>query len=238
MRVAVRWRLVPLWDRSADLAGCAAHQSARPVSSTAKVHRLADGIVAAPPRPPRVPRPRHTVIVMMENHSYGQIIGNPQARYINYLARHGALFTRSFAITHPSQPNYLALFSGGTHGVTSDSLPGHLHRPQPGPDLLAAHSGFAGYAEDLPGAGSLVCSGGEYARKHVPWTDFTNVPRSASLPFARFPAGTSPGCPTVSFVIPNLCDDMHDCGVATGDAWLRRHIGGYARWAMTASTAC
>ena len=228
----MRWRLVPLWAAAVLLAGCAAHQSARPVSSTAKV--TVSRTASSPAAPAAsVPRPRHTVIVMMENHSYGQVIGNPQARYLNYLARHGALFTRSFAVTHPSEPNYLALFSGSTHGVTSDACPVSFRAPSLGHDLLAAHRGFAGYAEDLPGAGSLVCSSGEYARKHVPWTDFPSVPRSASRPFSRFPAGHLARLPAVSFVIPNLCDDMHDCGVGTGDAWLRRHLGGYARWAMT-----
>jgi acid phosphatase len=59
------------------------------------------------------------------------------------------------------------------------------------------------------------------------------VPRSASQPFARFPTRNFGRLPTVSFVVPNLCHDMHDCSVAAGDAWLRTHIGGYARWAMS-----
>jgi hypothetical protein len=55
---------------------------------------------------------------MLENHSYGEVIGNHAAPFLNALARGGALFTRSQAITHPSQPNYLALFSGSTQGVS------------------------------------------------------------------------------------------------------------------------
>lgn len=232
MKAAPRRPLALLPVAAVLLAGCAAAQHARPVSSTARVTSAPAGSSAATPAG-RVPRPRHTVIVMMENHSYGEVIGSPQARYLNYLARHGALFTRSFAIGHPSEPNYLALFSGSTHGVTSDACPVYFRAPNLGHDLLAAHRGFAGYSEDLPGTGSRACSSGEYARKHVPWTDFRNVPGSVSRPFSRFPAGHLARLPTVSFVIPNLCDDMHDCGVAAGDAWLRRHLGGYARWAMT-----
>lgn len=232
MKAAPRRPLALLPVAAVLLAGCAAAQHARPVSSTARVTSAPAGSSAATPAG-RVPRPRHTVIVMMENHSYGEVIGSPQARYLNYLARHGALFTRSFAIGHPSEPNYLALFSGSTHGVTSDACPVYFRAPNLGHDLLAAHRGFAGYSEDLPGTGSRACSSGEYARKHVPWTDFRNVPGSVSRPFSRFPAGHLARLLTVSFVIPNLCDDMHDCGVAAGDAWLRRHLGGYARWAMT-----
>ncbi len=74
-------------------------------------------------RPVTVPRERHIVVVIMENHGYGQIAGSPQAPYINRLARQGAMFTASYAVTHPSEPNYLALFSGSTHGVTCSRRP-------------------------------------------------------------------------------------------------------------------
>jgi acid phosphatase len=78
-----------------------------------------------------------------------------------------------------------------------------------------------------------VCSDAEYARKHVPWADFRNVPASVNLPFSSFPASNFASLPTVSFVIPNLCNDMHDCSVTTGDSWLRAHLSAYATWAMT-----
>jgi acid phosphatase len=179
-----------------------------------------------------VPRPAHTVVVMMENHSYTEVVGNPAAPFIDQLARRGALFTRSYAITHPSEPNYLALFSGSTQGVADDSCPHIFTAPNLAASLIAASRSFVGYAEDLPGAGSPACSQGEYARKHVPWTDFSNVPASVSQPFTRWPAGDFARLPTVSFVIPNLCHDMHDCSIAAGDAWLRAHVGGYAEWAI------
>jgi acid phosphatase len=180
-----------------------------------------------------VPQPRHTVVVVMENHSAAQIIGDNGDPFINQLARRGALFTRSYAITHPSEPNYLALFSGSTQGIGDDSCPHLFSAPNLAADLIAAGRSFTGYAEGLPSAGSAVCAAGGYARKHAPWTDFSNVPRSASQPFASFPGDDFARLPTVSFVVPDLCDDMHDCGVPTGDAWLRRHMAGYAAWAMT-----
>jgi hypothetical protein len=169
----------------------------------------------------------------MENHSFADVIGSPAAPYITSLADHGADFTHSFAITHPSEPNYLALFSGSTQGVTSDACPETFGGPNLAADLLAAGKTFAGYAEDLPTPGSRVCAAGNYARKHVPWTDFGNVPAAVNQPFTRWPAGDYARLPAVSFVIPNLCDDMHDCPVAAGDAWLRAHLSGYASWAMT-----
>ncbi len=180
-----------------------------------------------------VPTPAHIVLVVNENHSYGDIVGNAAAPFINGLAREGALFTRSFAVTHPSEPNYLALFSGSTHGITDDSCPHTFRFPNLATDLAAVRRSFTGFAESLPAVGSRICVHGDYARKHVPWVNFANVPASASQPLSSFTSSQPGALPTVSWVIPNLCDDMHDCSVATGDSWLRKHLGGYAHWAMT-----
>ncbi len=201
-------------------------------SATPSVAIVAQGTPHPPGPAASTPEPAHTVIVIMENRSYGQVIGNPAAPFIDSLAQRGALFTNSHAVAHPSEPNYLALFSGSTQGVTDDSCPHSFSAPNLASGLLAAHDSFAGYAEGLPQTGSGVCTAGEYARKHVPWTDFSNIPASVSMPFTAFPAGNFAQLPTVSFVIPDLCDDMHDCPVAAGDAWLKTHIGPYANWAM------
>jgi phosphatidylinositol-3-phosphatase len=180
-----------------------------------------------------VPEPAHTIVIVFENRAFGQVVGSKQAPYLNELAHEGALFTQSYAITHPSQPNYLALFSGSTHGVESDSCPYYFNSPNLASGLLAAGKTFIGYAEDLPAVGSQWCIDGEYARKHVPWVDFRNVPPSVSQPFSSFPVGDYSALPDVSWVIPNLCNDMHDCSIATGDTWLRANLSGYVNWAMT-----
>src|SRR5690348_2338398 len=65
--------------------------------------------------------PSHIVIVVEENHSFGQIIGSANAPFINQLAKQGALFTNAHGVRHPSQPNYLALFSGSNQGVMDDN---------------------------------------------------------------------------------------------------------------------
>jgi len=163
---------------------------------------------------------------MMENHSYSDIIGNPQAPYLNSLAAHGALFTHSHAITHPSEPNYLALFSGSTHGVTSDSCP-HTYRTRNlGSELIAAKDTFAGYAEGLPHAGYAGCYVGAYARKHVPWVNFSDLPKSTDRPFSAFPRRFN-ALPTLSFVTPNLNHDMHDGTIRQADNWMKRRLGRY-----------
>ncbi len=183
------------------------------------------------------PKPDHVVIVMEENHSYSDIIGSSDAPYINALAAQGASFTNSHGVTHPSEPNYLALFSGSTHGLTSDACPKSYSGPDLGSELINANDTFAGYSENLPNAGYTGCtapssSNALYARKHNPWVSMTDVPASANQPFTSFPTNYAQ-LPTVSFVVPNQQDDMHSASIAKGDTWLKNHLDGYAQWAKT-----
>ncbi|GAB1816651.1 alkaline phosphatase family protein [Mycobacterium sp. MUNTM1] len=201
---------------------------------------LALAALAASPLTPRIglaaaaiPQPAHIVIVVEENRSENGIIGNKSSPFITTLAANGANMTQSFAETHPSEPNYLALFAGNTFGVTKDVCPVNGGAaPNLGSELLAAGYTFVGFAEGLPAAGSPVCSAGKYARKHVPWANFTNVPAANSLPFSAFPRGNYSSLPTVSFVIPDNDDNMHDGSIAQADAWLNRELSGYANWAV------
>jgi acid phosphatase len=178
-------------------------------------------------------RPDHVVVAVFENKAYRQLKGNPQAPYLNVLMNRSATFVDAHGVTHPSQPNYLALFSGSTQGVTDDHCLGPFHdRPNLGRQLLDAGYTFTGYSEDLPRAGYRGCTYGRYAAKHNPWVDFDNVPAVANQPYTAWPADPA-RLPAVAFVVPNLCDDMHDCGIATGDAWARAHLDPYVQWADT-----
>jgi hypothetical protein len=177
-------------------------------------------------------RPDHTVVVIMENHSYAQVIGNANAPYVNSLRARGANFTNSHGVAHPSEPNYLGLFSGTTENLTDDSCPHTYSSPNLGSGLFTTGQSFAGYSESMPSNGYTGCTNGRYARKHNPWVDYTNVPATANLTFASFPPDYA-DLPTVAFVVPNLCNDMHDCSVATGDSWLRDRIAPYLQWADT-----
>src|SRR5258708_11877964 len=114
--------------------------------------------------------PDHIVIVIEENHSFSSIIGSSQAPFINSLAQQGALFTQSFAIGHPSEPNYLEFFSGSNQGVTDDSCPHTFSVENLASEVTAAGLTFTGFSEDLPSVGSTVCTSGAYARKHNPWS--------------------------------------------------------------------
>ena len=179
-----------------------------------------------------VPTPAHIVIVVEENRSQSNIIGNKAAPFINQLAANGAMMAQSFAEVHPSEPNYYALFAGNTL-VKENVCPVNAgNEPNLGSQLLAAGYSFVGFAESLPAPGSEDCRAGKYARKHVPWASFTNIPGSHSLPFSAFPAPSNyAGLPTVSMVIPNLDDDMHDGSIAQGDQWLYQNLSQYAGWA-------
>lgn len=212
-----------------------APSAASSASTLARTPATSAGTSAPPSTAPArraVPRLDHVVVVVMENHTASSVLGNPDAPFINGLSRTGATLTQSYAVAHPSQPNYLALFSGSTQGVASDRCPLTFHGPNLATSLSAAGRTFAGYSEDLPSAGFTGCTAGDYARKHNPWVDFPAVPAAANQPMTRFPSDPA-RLPVVAFVVPNLAHDMHDGTVAEGDAWLARHLGGYAQWART-----
>lgn len=182
-----------------------------------------------------LPKIDHIVIVIEENHSQQQITNNSNAPYINSLMKQGANFTNYYAIEHPSQPNYLDLFSGSNQGVTNDRVPtSKFSRANLASELFSKNYSFEGYSEDLPSIGFNGESTGRggYARKHNPWVNFTNVPKAANQPLKTFPSDSSQ-LPTVSFVIPTLNHDMHDGTIREADEWLKNQIDGYVQWAKT-----
>jgi hypothetical protein len=178
-----------------------------------------------------LPSPDHIVVVIEENKSFTQIIDNPAAPYINELAGRGALFTQSYGITHPSQPNYLALFSGSTHGISSNTCPLELRGDTLASALQEKGLSFGSYAESIPQPGFEGCSYGAYRRKHNPAANWKEL-AAFNLPLTAFPQAFEK-LPAVALVVPDLRNDMHDGSIAQGDAWLMRNIESYAQWAMT-----
>jgi acid phosphatase len=221
------------------LSGCGAGQGPtpppqRPLTGNSTTEASGSSRPAAP-KASGPSRPAHVVVVIFENKAEQQVIGSGDAPYLTSLAASGAQFTDSHGVAHPSQPNYLALFSGSTQGVTDDSCPQRLgDRPNLAQQLERAGFSFAGYSEGMSKVGYTGCTdpAGTYARKHNPWVDFANVPATSNRPFTDFPTDLS-RLPTVSFVVPSLCHDMHDCDVATGDRWARDHLAPYVSWART-----
>jgi acid phosphatase len=138
-------------------------------------------------------------------------------------------------VAHPSEPNYLAIFSGSTQGLTDDSCPHSFTGPTLGSELLSAGLGFAGYSESMPQTGFTGCSSGDYARRHNPWVNFPDTASAENRTFGTFPtvAAGYDKLPAVSIVVPNVQHDMHDGTVREGDDWLRAHLADYASWART-----
>jgi hypothetical protein len=182
-----------------------------------------------------LPRPAHVIIIVEENKANSTIIGNPRAPYLNQLAKSGALFPNATGVAHPSQPNYLALFTGQVN-LDADNCPEKTvppSQPSLGGALIAARLSFAGFAEGLPRIGFTGCTSGDadedYARKHAPWVNFADVPASDNLPFSALP--NLDRLPTVAFIIPNLAHDMHTGSISAGDTWLRRNVAPVIDWA-------
>jgi acid phosphatase len=197
---------------------------------------LALVVVGAPSIAATLPRPAHVVVVVEENHGLRDVIGSSNAPYLTALAKSGALFTRSFGVTHPSLPNYLALFAGLTND-NRDGCPatGFRHdAPNLASELLAVGLGFAAYSEALPSAGFTGCWAGTYARKHAPWVEFSNVPQALHRPWSALRSYDT--LPTVTFIVPDVDDDMHDGSVRQADDWARVHLDPLVRWAQTHDT--
>jgi len=196
----------------------------------------------------------HIVVVVEENKSYSEIIGNPVAPYINnVLRKEGASFTQMYAEEHPSQGNYFWIFSGDNQGTGfSNRIPSQENNPDYpfesinlGEQLIKKGLSFKGYAESLPEIGFTgdKAANGLYARKHVPWISFANVPNgssaalSSNLRFADFPADPSRyhSLPTVAMVVPNQDNDMHNGpkteSIQAGDRWLKENLDTYYQWA-------
>jgi hypothetical protein len=242
MNRAIRWWvvLVAACLGVSSLSG----ESAAPAAATAPL-----------PWPAGLPVYDHVVIVVEENKDFEQIIGNPNASYINALREEGATLTRMFGEEHNSQGNYFWLFSGSNQNVGfDDKVPPKgqpFDRPNLGAALFKKGLSFRGYSEDLPKVGSEdefapdAHGKRSYARKHNPWVSFKNLPQgpdpatSVNLRFADFPttAAGFAALPTVAIVVPGLQNDMHDGPTAKsiprGDAWLKDKLDPYFQWAKT-----
>jgi hypothetical protein len=182
--------------------------------------------------PSRLPRSSasHVITIVMENEEDVDILGNAAAPYANRLIPRYGLATQSFAIGHPSLPNYLALTSGSTDGVSSDCTGCQVGAPNIVDQLEAAGISWKAYLEGEPTPCFTGAEAGGYAKKHNPFIYYRDVagsrPRCKKLVgFGQLEADLRRGrLPTYAWISPNLCDDGHDCGVAGGDRFLARAV--------------
>jgi hypothetical protein len=182
----------------------------------------------------------HIFIIVMENVGYENVIGNVNAPYINdTLLPQAALYKNSFAVSHPSLPNYLALFAGSTFSVMNDNCINDTppNGPFDAPNVYSelknvGRTGLA-YMEDLPSNGYSGCQSDLYVQRHNPFMYFdagtpNNVPYAASVVY-NGPYSSSATWPDFTFISPNLVNDMHNGAtvaikVANGDTWLSKHL--------------
>jgi phospholipase C len=183
---------------------------------------------------------RHVIWIWMENQNYDSIIGSKEAPFINRLATDCGLATNYHNITHPSLPNYIAATSGSLLGITDDCNPSEC--PRRAQSLFgqvdAAGLAWRAYAESMPAACALHSGTGsnprgDYTAHHNPAAYYLPLrPRCAStiVPLGTPSSGAlaralrADSLPSFSFMIPNNCNNMHDCGIADGDRWLSRWV--------------
>lgn len=172
----------------------------------------------------------HIGIIIMENKNYDEMVGNKDAPYINSLISQNSLADNYFAVSHPSLPNYIAILGGSTLGITSDCTSCYVNAPNLVDQLEQAHKSWKAYMESLPSS-CFIGSSGDYAQKHDPFIYFddirTNLKRCSNIvPYSTLSTDfqSTTTTPNFFFITPNLCNDMHNCPVSTGDTWLANNV--------------
>jgi phosphatidylinositol-3-phosphatase len=210
-------RLIVLLAGAVVLAACATGGAAGEVTSALPVR-------AAPAAR------SHVVVIVMENKEESRVIGSRSAPFLNRLARRGGVAAQSFGVRHPSLPNYIALVSGSTQGITDDCTGCTANGPNVADQLEAAHRTWGAYLEGLPRPCARPGRAGRYAKKHDPFAYDDKIAASPARCRRRVPltrlADDIRGdrLPDFSFIAPDLCNDTHDCSVGTGDRFLARVV--------------
>ena len=207
------------------LAGCST-QAASPAAASSSAAAFPTSAL---------PALSHIFIIVMENESGRQIIGNPDAPFINGLADHYSLATDYSALYHPSLPNYIALTSGSNQGITDDRSPpsaGYAVNATNLADRIEASGRtWKLYGESMPAPG-YASNAHLYATRHIPFLYYKDILDNAArrtshvVPYTQLAADlrTASTTPDYAFITPNTVDDMHDAPIAVGDAWLARNV--------------
>jgi phosphatidylinositol-3-phosphatase len=186
------------------------------------------GIVQTPVAPSQ-PTFSHVVLVVEENHSYSDVIGNSSMPYFNSLASKYGLAAQYFADAHPSLPNYMVL-TAGLMETLNDSFTGTISNDNVVRELVKAGKTWKAYLESLPSPAYLGADSGLYLRHHNPFSYLSDVQSNSSqaaniVPFTQFTADLSNDeLPQYSFIAPNIMDDAHNGTLAQADAWLQTNI--------------
>lgn len=195
-----------------------------------RVRQLALAASRAGTQAARVPDLSHIVVIVMENKECSQVVGSKNAPYLNRLGREYAVLRDLYATTHPSFPNYLALTAGSTLGATHTCATCRYPARNLVDQLEAAHLSWRAYMDGMPTACYGASRAGNYAKRHNPFLFYTDIAddsrRCANVvPLTRLHRDIEAhALPRFAWITPNLCNDMHDCDVAAGDAFLARTV--------------
>lgn len=172
-----------------------------------------------------LPNFEHIVLVMLENRDYASVIGNPQMPQINALATNNVLLSNYYAVTHPSLPNYLALMSGSTQGLTSDCTDCFVNQPNLADEIEASGRTWKAYEENMPSP-CFLGNQGDYAQKHNPLLYFDSIRLDATrcdrsiVPLTSLDSDlASNSLPNFALIAPNLCNSGHSCSDSVADQW-------------------
>ena len=181
------------------------------------------------PTPATLPTFSHVFLVVEENHSFTEVIGNSSMPYLNGLASKYALAKQYFANAHPSIPNYLMLTTGQMETL-NDNFSGTIGDDNVVRELVSAGKTWKTYQESIPSAGYLGGDALPYVRRHNPFSllsDVQNNPAQAAniVPFTQFATDlANNSLPNFSFIVPDVNNDAHDGTLATADSWLQSNM--------------
>ncbi len=178
----------------------------------------------------KVPDFDHIILIVFENQSYDAVIGSSSMPHLNAFAKQYVLMTQYYAVSHPSLPNYIALMSGGTQGITSDCTDCFVDAPNLGDVLDANGRTWKAYEENMPSA-CYIGNANPYVQKHNPLLYFNSIRNDQTLcqndivPITQLDQDLAANqLPNFSFIEPNLCNSGHDCSKSTADSWLYQMV--------------
>lgn len=212
------------------IAGCGGggHTSASP------------GPTPSPSPAPTIPAADHVFLVVLENHSFSEVIGNPAMPYLNALAAAHSLAANYFANAHLSIADYFMLTTGQIES-SDNNFSGTVADDNVARAIFGAGKSWKAYMESLPAPGYTGNDVYPYLKHHDPFSYLTDVLNASAqaaniVPLTQLSLDLSSGAaPAFAFIVPNAENDAHDCPgggagcsdadkLAVADTWLKTNL--------------
>jgi hypothetical protein len=178
----------------------------------------------------QVPNFDHIVLMVLENEDFKKIVDNPEMPLLNALAKKYVLLSNYFSISHPSLPNYIALVSGDTQGITKDCRDCFVDQPNLADLIEKSGKTWKAYLEDMPGT-CYLGDADPYFQKHNPFIYFDSVRldptrcQRSIVPLTELDKDLAANnLPNFSFIMPNICNSGHDCPLSSSDKWVANMV--------------